>query len=289
MGQDRVSNRTDLRAKAERFRDLNRAGGLILPNAWDAVSAAVLAAAGFPAIATTSAGVAFARGYADAELIGRDAMVREIALIARTVSVPVSADIEAGYGPDIADVSDTIDAVIDAGAVGVNLEDAVYPSGGDAPLFTVDEAAARIAAARARADATDIPLVINARTDVFLLGLGDSDDERLAMAIERGRAYHGAGGDVIFLPGLLDPALIRRATDGIGAPISLMAGRSSPAAAELFAAGAHRLSVGPAMMLATMGLLRTIADEIQGSGTWSTIARDLYSWGDAETLFTGRP
>lgn len=275
--------------RARTFLQLNLAGGLILPNAWDAASAAVLATAGFPAVATTSAGVAFARGLPDAELIGRDAMIREIALIARTVSVPVSADIEAGYGPDIADVGDTIDAVIEAGAVGVNLEDAVYPPGGDAPLFMVDEAAARIAAARARADASGIPLVINARTDIFLLGLGDNDDERLAMAIERGRAYHAAGGDVIFLPGLLDPALIRRAADGIGAPISLMAGRSSPPAAELFAAGAHRLSVGPAMMLATMGLLRTIADEIQSGGTWDTIARDLYSWGDAEALFTRQP
>lgn len=277
---------TDLSRRSERFRDLHTAGGLILPNAWDAISARIVEAAGAPAIASSSASVAFARGYRDGEAIGREAMLREIALIARVVGVPVTADVEAGYGPAPSDIAETVAGVIAAGAVGVNLEDA-DPGTAPAALFPVEDAAARIAAARAEADRLGVPIVINARTDPFLLGLGAGDDERATVAIERGRAYLRAGADIVFVPGVADPALVRRLADDIGGPISLMVNAGSPPAGDLFAAGARRLSLGPFTLLAALGSLRAIADEAFSAGTWGELGRHPVPYWEAEGLLPG--
>lgn len=274
---------TDLQRKANAFRELNLSGGLILPNAWDAASAHILELAGFPAIATASAAIAFARGFADGERIGRDRMLAEVALIASRVSVPVSADIEAGYGPTEADVEATVGGVIAAGAVGINLEDS-QPDG-DEPLFPLADAASRVAAARAVADRHGLALTINARTDAFLLGLGDSETERLAIAVERGRAYLAAGADVIFVPGLLDLAVVRQVADGIDGPISLLAGPGAPPAAELFAAGASRISVGPHLMLSTLGHLRTVADGLRARGRFDAFETEHVPFGEANAMF----
>ena len=274
---------TDLVTRADTFRALHLAGGLILPNAWDVASARIVEAAGFPAVATSSASVAFARGFRDDGSIGRDAMLREVALIASRVSVPVSADVEAGYGPTLADVEATVAGVIAAGAVGINLEDAI-PGGAPAPLFGLEDAAGRVATARATAERLGVPIVINARTDPFLLALGDSDEERLAIAIERGRAYLAAGADIVFVPGVRDPALVRRLADGIGGPLSLMVGPGAPPAAELFAAGARRISLGPHTMLAALGTLRAIAGEARRSGTWTELGRHHVPFDELESL-----
>ncbi|MGH2559328.1 MAG: isocitrate lyase/PEP mutase family protein [Thermomicrobiales bacterium] len=279
--------RPDQISRAAAFRDLNLAGELLLPNAWDAVSARIFETAGFPAIGTTSAGIAYARGFRDAERIGRDAMAREIATIAAAVTAPVTADIESGYGPSPNDVAQTIEAVIDADAVGVNLEDAFHGAGGE-PLFGVDEQAERIAAARATAERRGVPLVINARTDTFILNLGEDLEERLAMTIARGRAYLDAGADLIFIPMLIDPAVVRRAADGIGGAISLMAVPEAPPAAELFAAGASRVSLGPIAMLAAMETLRIVAEEVRDSGAWGVFERGVYGFREAEALFAER-
>lgn len=245
---------TDPTARAAAFRDLHRKGGLILPNAWDAASARVFESAGFSAIGTTSAGVAWARGARDGEGMDRAAMMREVAAIVRAVGVPVTADVEAGYGPSAQDAAETGRAVWEAGAAGVNFEDADYTAPG--ALTPVADQAGRLAALRAAAP----DLVINARTDVFLLKLGDSDDQRVEMAVERGRAWLDAGADLVFLPGVTDPALVRRLAEGIGGPISLMAGPEAPPARALFEAGACRVSVGPYPMLAVLERLKTLAD-----------------------------
>jgi 2-methylisocitrate lyase-like PEP mutase family enzyme len=279
--------RPDQIDRAAAFRDLNLAGGLLLPNAWDAASARIFESAGFPAIGTTSAGIAYARGFRDAERIGRDAMAREIAAIAAVVAAPVTADVEAGYGLSPNDVAATIDAVIDADAVGVNLEDALH-RGGAEPLFGVDQQAARIAAARATAERRGVPLVINARTDTFMLNLGEDLEERLALTVARGRAYLDAGADLIFVPMLTDPSVVRRAADAIGGPISLMAVPGAPPAAELFAAGASRVSLGPIAMLATMETLRIIAEDLRATGAWGAIERGFYGFREAEALFAER-
>jgi 2-methylisocitrate lyase-like PEP mutase family enzyme len=192
-----------LTTRAVHFRELNEAGRLLLPNAWDAASARVFEEAGFPAIGTTSAGIAYAEGYQDAEHIHRDTMVRAIAKIASALSIPVSADIEGGYGPSARDVAATVDAVLDAGAVGVNLEDANH-YGGTTPLISVDEQCERIAAAREIANGRGVSLVINARTDTFLLQLGADLDERVAITVERGTRYLRAGADLVFVLMLVD-------------------------------------------------------------------------------------
>lgn len=275
---------TDLQRKANAFRELNLSGGLILPNAWDAASARVLELAGFPAIATASAAIAFARGFADGEGIGRDQMLLEIALIASRVAVSVSADIEAGYGPTTADVEATVEGVIAGGAVGINLEDS-QPDGNAEPLFPLVDAANRVGAARSVADRHGLALTINARTDAFLLGLGVSDAARLAIAVERGQAYLAAGADVIFVPGLLDPALVRQVADGIGGPVSLLAGPGAPPAAELFAAGASRISVGPHLMLSTLGHLRTVADGLRARGRFDAFETEHVPFGEANAMF----
>ena len=274
----------DLVAKATAFREMNLVGGLILPNAWDAATARVLETAGFPAIATASASIAFARGFADGERIGRERMLAEITLIASRVSVPVSADTEAGYGPTIADVELTVAGVLAAGAVGINLEDS-RPDDAAEPLFVIDDAVSRVGVARATADREGVPLTINARTDPFLLGLGDSDDERLAIAVERGNAYLAAGADVIFVPGLLDPEMVGRVVAGVDGPISLLAGPGAPPARDLFAAGAHRISLGPHLMLSTLGYLRRIVTDLRDLGTFDALTVDHFPFSEANTMF----
>lgn len=273
---------------AARFRDQNRAGRLLLPNAWDAASARVFEEAGFTAIGTTSAGIAYAEGFQDAERIGREAMVRAVAKIVRAVSCPVSADIEAGYGAGAADVAQTVEAVIDAGAVGINLEDNAHGRGA-ASLFGIDEHCERIAAARAVADRRGVPLVINARTDTFLLNLGAEVDERIALTVARGTRYLHAGADLLFVPLLVDTTLVARLARQLRGPISVMALPGAPSAGELFAAGASRVSIGQMAMLATLGSLKGIAEEMQRHGTWGTIERTFYGFGEAEALFARSP
>lgn len=273
--------------RAARFRDLNLAGRLLLPNAWDAASARIFEHAGFPAIGTTSGGIANARGLPDGERIGRDAMVVEIASIVRAVDGPVTADIEAGYGPAPVDVAATVDAVLDIGVVGVNLEDNAHRVDA-APLHSTTAQVARIRAARDVAEQRRIHLVINARTDTFLLGLGADVEERMEMTIERGRAYLQAGADLVFVPVLIDPEVVRQLRGAIKGPISLMAMPGAPSARVLFDAGASRLSLGNCAMLATLGALHAIAREVLEAGTWTSIERTFYGFAEAEVLFARR-
>jgi len=272
---------------ATRFRDQNLAGRLLLPNAWDAASARILENAGFTAIGTTSAGIAYSQGFQDAEHIGRDAMIRTVATIVNAVSCPVSADIEAGYGAAAADVAQTVEAIVDAGAVGINLEDNGQGHV-TTPLFSIDEQCARIAAARDAADRLGVSLVINARTDTFLLNLGSDVDERIGMTVERGTRYLQAGADLVFVPLLVDTSLVTRLANQMRGPVSLMALPGAPSSEALFAAGATRVSIGQMAMLATLGTLELIADELIQKGTWGAIERTFYGFAEAEALFARR-
>jgi 2-methylisocitrate lyase-like PEP mutase family enzyme len=272
---------------AARFRDQNRAGRLLLPNAWDAASARIFEDAGFTAIGTTSAGIAYSQGLQDAEHIGRDAMIRTVATIVSAVSCPVSADIEGGYGASAADVAQTVDAVIEAGAVGINLEDNAHGRV-ETPLLGIDEQSARIAAAREVADRRGLSLVINARTDTFLLNLGSDVDERIGTTVERGTRYLRAGADLVFVPLLVDLSLVTRLVDEMRGPVSLMALPGAPSSDELFAAGASRVSIGQMAMLATLGALKLAAEEMKQKGTWRSIERTFYGFAEAEALFARR-
>jgi 2-methylisocitrate lyase-like PEP mutase family enzyme len=254
---------------------------LLLPNAWDCASARLFEEAGFPAIGTTSAGIAFAQGYSDGQQIPRDEMMQVIARIAATVQIPVTADIEAGYGPTTNDVAETIRAVIAAGAVGVNLED---NTGALKPLFSLEQQVERIAAAREEARRSDLNLVINARIDTYLFAIGE-ETTRLDDTIRRGKAYLQAGANSIFVPGAADPALIEILVHEIPAPLNIMVWPGMLSAPELFKLGVTRVSIGGAAMFATMGLVRNIARELQEQGTYEQIALQAYGFTDAWKLF----
>lgn len=252
-----------LNEQAEAFASLHRPGDpVLLPNAWDAGSAVVIADAGAKAIATTSAGVAWSLGVPDGAELGAERLAAVIARITAVVGVPVSADIEAGYG----NVAATVEAVVKAGAVGVNIEDSY---GGT--LLDPAEQAVRLAAARAAAtDAADGARVwINARTDVFLTGSGNLDE-----ALERSAAYGAAGADSLFVPGLTDPAALAELAAG-PLPVAVMAGPGAPSVADLSAAGVVRISLGSVITQAAYGLAAGIATELLTTGTYESSAEGV--------------
>ncbi|KQV14833.1 MULTISPECIES: isocitrate lyase/phosphoenolpyruvate mutase family protein [unclassified Kitasatospora] len=258
-------------AKAVLLRELHKDGVLVLPNAWDAGSAALIGQAGAKAIATTSGGVSWSAGRPDQQALSRDEMVAAVARIVDAVELPVTADIEAGYGPAPEDVAATITAVIGAGVVGVNLED----SKPDYSLFTAEEQAARIRAARQAAEQAGLPeLVINLRTDVFLFGIGEPEG-RQADVLARAAVYAEAGADSLFVPGLLDLAVIAELVQGQPLPVNVMAGPGAPTVAEFEAAGVRRVSVGTAVAQAAYTLAQRAAAELLGKGTYDELAGAL--------------
>jgi 2-methylisocitrate lyase-like PEP mutase family enzyme len=273
------------REKAELLLRLQQHGSsLLLPNAWDIASARLFEQAGFSAIGTTSAGIAFAQGYTDGQQISRTEMLSIVARIAAAVEVPVTADIEAGYGQAPEEVAKTIQGVIAAGAVGVNLEDNTSMF---KPLYPLEEQVERIAAAREAARHADLALVINARIDTYLFQIGP-EATRLEETLQRARAYLQAGATSIFVPGVIDPSLIQVLVREIPAPLNIMVGPGAPSAPELFKLGVARVSIGGAAMLATMGLVRDIARELHEQGTYGQMALHTYEFTEAWKLFQKR-
>jgi 2-methylisocitrate lyase-like PEP mutase family enzyme len=258
---------------------------LVLPNAWDAMSARVIENAGARAIATTSAGVAFSVGYPDGEAIPRDEMISAIARIARVVTIPVSADIESGFANDAREVAETVRRVIDAGAVGINLEDQVHD--GTHSLYDLAVAVDRIRAAREAADSAGVPLVINARTDVYLLGIGEPDT-RFEHAIRRANAYREAGADCLFLPAVTRRADIERIVPALDGPLNLLAFPGIPAIAELELLGVARLSVGTGLTLGAMSSLKKTVLELLRAGTYGSTLEDATTYADANRLMATR-
>jgi 2-methylisocitrate lyase-like PEP mutase family enzyme len=253
---------TNNQAKTEAFRALHQRKILILPNAWDAASARVIQQAGASAIATSSAGIAFTLGYPDGQRISREEMLAVVARIAKAVKLPVTADVEAGYGPRPEDAARTARDVLAAGAVGMNLEDAT----GDPkqPLFDLKLQVERVKAVK------ELPIVLNARSDVYLLEVG-SPEKRYDEALRRLAAFRDAGADCVFVPGLRDASTIGRLVKDLQCPVNILAGPGSPSVPELQKLGVVRVSVGSAAMRATLGLLRRIAKELKSAGTYSTL------------------
>jgi 2-methylisocitrate lyase-like PEP mutase family enzyme len=259
-------------AKAENFAAMHRGDEvLILPNAWDVASARVLVDAGFQAIATTSGGCAFSLGYCDGEHIGRDGMLEIVRRIANSVDVPVSADVEAGYGPTPEDVAATIRGVIEAGAVGANIEDTDKLNPGN--LVAFDLAVSRIRAARKAADAAGVPVVINARVDGFHHGKGD---DVFNDVIRRANAYLEVGADCAFVPFISDGALIGRVAAAIDGPMNVLAGADTPPVPELKKLGVRRVTVGSNFAKAALTLVRKGAEELLTSGTYE-FSRGVFS------------
>ncbi|MFC5848584.1 isocitrate lyase/PEP mutase family protein [Deinococcus petrolearius] len=271
--------------QARAFQALHQAEhGFLLPNAWDGASARIFQAAGFPAIGTTSAGIAYSRGKRDGQSFTRAEMCREVAAIVNTVSVPVNADIEAGYGDSPAEVAHSVTDFIAVGAVGLNLEDA---TGNLAqPLYTLDDQQRRLAAARTATDASGLPVYLNARTDTYISQFGDSEEERLAETLRRGRAYLSAGADSVFVPLVTDLATIRLLASELGGPVTVMAFPGAPSVATMLDAGATRVSIGQSAMLAALGLTARIARELQDSGTYEAMQASFYGFSEADHLFS---
>ncbi|MEV6344971.1 isocitrate lyase/phosphoenolpyruvate mutase family protein [Actinoplanes sp. NPDC051851] len=247
------------------FRALHVPGTpLILVNAWDAASARIVEAAGAAAIATTSGGVAWSLGLPDGDALGRDLAVEVARRIVAAVRVPVTVDIESGFGATPAEVAETVRGVVDAGVAGMNLEDGWI--GGAAPLRPVADQVARLAAARkAAGDA-----FLNARVDTLLRGAGD-----VAETIARGRAYLEAGADGVFVPGTVDPAVIGELVAGIPGPVNVLTGPGAPTLPELAKLGVARISFGVAVATAAYSVVDRAAREAFGNGTYTALQGDL--------------
>ena len=273
-------------AKAAAFRVLHSGREiLLLPNVWDVASARLIEESGFPAAATSSAGIAFSLGYPDGQRISREQMLTVIARIAEAVRVPVTADVEAGYGKTPDDAGRTARAVLDAGAVGMNLEDAM----GDSPSVLVELPLQleKIRAVREMASRLRIPLVLNARTDMYLLQIGDPA-ERYDETVRRLSAFREAGADCVFAPGLRDAPTIGRLVADLNCPINILAGPGSPSVPELSKLGVARVSLGSATMRATVGCLRRIAQELKATGTYSNL-EDAPSHAEMNRMMERKP
>jgi len=256
-------------AKAAAFRALHSGPEiLLLPNVWDVASAHIVEEAGFKAVATSSAGIAFSLGYPDGEAISREEMLAAIARIAKAVKVPVTADVESGYGKTPEDAAKTARAVIDAGAVGMNLEDAAHDS--SPALVDLSLQLEKIRAVREIANRVRVPLVLNARTDVYLLQIGEPT-KRYDETVRRLSAFRDAGADCVFAPGLQDAPTIGRLVTDLKCPVNILAGPGSPFVPELSKLGVARVSLGSAPMRAALGQLRRLAAELKTAGTYSAL------------------
>jgi 2-methylisocitrate lyase-like PEP mutase family enzyme len=270
--------------KTSIFRQLHQGPPiLVLPNAWDALSARIFSTLGFPAIATTSSGIANCLGYADGQNIPVDEMLFMIERIVNSVDVPVTADIEAGYSNDPEKLSQTIAAVIALGAVGINLED----SSSRGELVDIAAQTEKIRTVRKAASSPGADLFINARTDAYLLGIG-GPEERFPDTINRARAYREAGADSIFIPGVTDEQVIENLVRNIPAPINILGGANAPPACVLEKLGVARVSVGSGPARACASLARTIGVELRDSGTYSSFTRDAVSYQELNSLFRSR-
>jgi 2-methylisocitrate lyase-like PEP mutase family enzyme len=267
--------------RAERFRALHRPGApFVLGNAWDVASALVLEEAGFEAVGTSSAALAASLGRPDAEAVALEELVQVVGRMSRALEVPLSVDVESGFGPRPADVAACVEKVLGAGAVGVNLED-VRP--GSAELLPLEDAAERIAAARAAVERAGIPAVINARTDVFWRKVGP-EELRVEEALRRLRAYVQAGATAVFVPGAYRRGEIAQLAARAGAPLNLLASRDLPPLPELARLDVARLSLGSAPMRAALTTLRRVAEELRGPGTYHSLTEDVLSYAELQAL-----
>jgi len=229
---------------------------LVLANAWDVISARIVEEIGFPAVATTSAGIAASLGYPDGQRVSREEMLRVIADIVRAVQVPVTADMEAGYGTTAAEMAETAQGLIAAGAVGLNLEDmAGDDESSQVPLQLQVE---KILAVREAAKAAGVGLVINARTDIYLMPIGPAET-RFERTVERLRAYAKAGADCVFAPAVKDSQTIAKLAKAVEAPLNILVMPGVPNLKELERLGVARASIGSGLMRAALGTTRNIA------------------------------
>jgi 2-methylisocitrate lyase-like PEP mutase family enzyme len=249
---------------------------LVLLNSWDIASSKIIEACGYKAVATTSMGVAASLGYPDVQVIQLSEMIESITGIVKNVRVPVTVDIEAGYGKNLNEISASVKKIMATGIVGINIEDSL-----DLSPKLVDEVefCERIAAIRALSDTLGFHLVINARTDSFYTSSA-SPREKLAESIKRGNKYREAGADCIFVQPVWDKETIATLVKEINAPLNILANPSSgaglpPSVRELQDLGVARLSLGSSLMKATLALIKKVAAELSEQGTYNSLLNGL--------------
>ena len=269
--------------KAEQLRRLHQGPPiLVLVNVWDVATARLVESAGLPAVATSSAAVANSFGYPDGERISRAEMLSVVERIARHVELPVSADLEAGYGDTTDAVAELASAMVDAGAVGLNFED----STGDPrnPLFPVEQQAARIRRLREATNATGVPVVINARTDVYLAQVGEPET-RFNHAVGRANAYRQAGADCLFVPGVSDADTIGRLVKAVNGPLNILAVPGTPPVTELGRMGVARVSFGSWPFRAAVGWFRQLVQGVREPAEVARLTADAIPYAEINKLF----
>ncbi len=271
--------------KAEDFRALHHGKRiLILPNGWDVPSARVFEDAGFPAVATSSAGMLVSLGYPDGEVVGRDEFVSAVERIARVLSVPVSADIVAGFGKTTKEVVATVRAILKTGAVGINIEDFAHAT---KKLYPVERQIENVKAIRKLTETSRVPLVINARTDALRFAEGD-EEARVKEAIRRATAYRDAGADCVYPMGLIDATSIARFVKALDFPINVMVRKGLPPVSELQRLGVARVSFGPTASYAAMDLLKRAANEVLEKGTYENLVEGAITFDELNALAVPR-
>jgi len=267
--------------KAEDFRSLHdRRDVLVLPNAWDVPSARVFEDEGFPAVATSSAGMLVSLGYPDGEEIPAKDFDAAIRRIARVLSVPLSADVVAGFGDTPEGVASRVRAVIRAGAVGINIEDFVHSA---KKLLPVEKQKAKLKELVRLREALKVPFVINARTDALRYAPGN-DGEKLEEAIRRAEAYRDLGVDCVYPMGLTDAESISKFVGALGFPTNVMDRKGLPTVPELKRLGVARVSFGPTASYAAMGLLRRASREVREKGTYGSLIEGAITFDELNSL-----
>jgi 2-methylisocitrate lyase-like PEP mutase family enzyme len=259
---------------------------LVLLNSWDIGSSKLIEASGYKAIATTSMGIAASLGYPDCQVIQLSEMLETITGIVNGVQVPVTVDIEAGYGNNLNEIIDSVKKIIATGIVGINIEDSI-----DLNPILIDEIefCERISAIRALSDSLGFHLVINARTDSFYVSSG-SQPEKLSESIKRGNKYREAGADCIFVQPVWEKETISALVKEINAPINILANPTieagvTPSIKELQDLGVARVSLGSGLMKATLALIKKVADELSEKGTYNILLETLIPLPDAAMAY----
>jgi len=267
--------------KAEEFRGLHdRREVLVLPNAWDVPSARVFEDEGFPAVATSSAGMLVSLGYPDGEEIPPMEFDAAVGRISRVLSVPLSVDVVGGFGDTPERVARSVRAVIRAGAVGINIEDFVHAS---KKLLPVEKQKARLRALTRLRESLKVPFVINARTDALRYAPGDVD-AKMKEAIERAEAYRDLGADCVYPMGLTDAESISEFVKALDFPTNVMVRKGLPPVPELKRLGVARVSFGPSASYAAMGLLKRASREVREKGTFDSLVEGAITFDELNSL-----
>lgn len=275
-------NQKEQQNRAEKFHALHHADKtLVLPNAWDCASAKIFEETGFSAIATTSSGISWACGHQDGEHIPPELMINVIGRIARVVEIPVTADIEGGYyRKDLDEFSQFIGDTVQAGAVGINLEDGDSETGN---LTDLNWQAQRIKSAKAAGKEKGVNLFVNARTDAMSLAKKDLKT-KIKICIERAKAFKEAGADGIFIPFVSELETVIQLKKAIDLPLNILTSATLEVS-ELKKLKVNRISVGGKPMLATLNLLRKISTELKSENDWPSLYTDNPTYGDINGKF----